>query len=252
MGRYPGAGRGGSGGRAATGEQLGQSLYAGGTSLPHFGQTQLNIDSSTDYDTSMDIVRRARKPQGRLAVLCGAFNPPTRAHLALAEAAAPSTGEVFFVLPRRLPHKDFSGAAFDQRLEMLLAAASRDPRFSVGVSESGLLWEIAREFRADCGAEDIAFLLGRDAAERILSWHDPKLPPIEEQLRDFRLMVAARGGAFTPPAELASRIQPLVIPAEFDSQSATEVRRRAAAGEPWEALVPEPVVDIARRVYAAR
>lgn len=231
---------------------MGQSLYAGGTSLPHFGQTQLNIDFYTHYDTSMDIVRRAKQPQSRIAVLCGAFNPPTRAHLALAEAAAPRTGEVLWVLPRRFPHKDFSGATFEDRLDMLLAVAQRDPRFGVGVSDGGLLWEIARECRADCGVRDVAFVLGRDAAERVLSWRDPALPPIEEQLRDFELMVAARGGAFAAPAGLASRIEPLPIAREFESQSATEVRRRAAAGEPWEALVPEPVVEIARRIYALR
>jgi nicotinate-nucleotide adenylyltransferase len=200
----------------------------------------------------MDIVRRAAEPRSRVAVLCGAFNPPTRAHLALAEAAAPRAGEVLFVLPRRLPHKDFSGASFADRLEMLVAATEGDPRFGVGVSDGGLLWEIARECRADCGVRDVSFVLGRDAAERVLGWRDPRLPPIEEQLREFELMVAARGGEFAAPEHLAGRIQRLAIPGEFDAQSATEVRRRAAAGESWETLVPEPVVEMVRRVYAAR
>jgi nicotinate (nicotinamide) nucleotide adenylyltransferase len=200
----------------------------------------------------MDIVRRSLEPGSGLAVLCGAFNPPTRAHLALAEAAVPATGEVLFVLPRRLPHKDFSGASFDRRVEMLVAATERDPRFGVALSDGGLLWEIARECRADCGVQDVAFVLGRDAAERILTWQDPALPPIEEQLREFRLLVAARNGGFSPPPELAARIQPIAIGEEFDSQSATEVRRRAAAGEDWESLVPEPIVPMVRRAYGER
>lgn len=200
----------------------------------------------------MDIVRRAAEPRSGVAVLCGAFNPPTCAHLALAEAAASRMGEVLFVLPRRLPHKDFSGASFDDRLEMLLAATEREARFSVGVSDGGLLWEIARECRADCEFEDVAFVLGRDAAERILNWRDTKLPPIEEQLREFRLLVAARNGSFAAPPNLAARIQPLAIPGEFDSQSATEVRRRAAAGESWEILVPKPIVPHVWRVYGNR
>jgi nicotinic acid mononucleotide adenylyltransferase len=200
----------------------------------------------------MDIVRRAAEPRDRVAVLCGAFNPPTRAHLALAEAAVARTGELLFVLPRRLPHKDFSGASFGERLEMLLAATEPDPRFGVAISEGGLLWEIARECRTDCGVEEVSFVCGRDAAERILSWQDDTLPPIEEQLRDFRLLVASRGGAFSTPSNLSLRIDSLALAGEYDSQSATEVRRRAAAGEPWEILVPEAIVPMVRRVYAAR
>jgi nicotinic acid mononucleotide adenylyltransferase len=200
----------------------------------------------------MDVLRRAEKPQKRVAVLCGAFNPPTRAHLALAGAAAPSTGEVLFVLPRRLPHKEFSGATFEERLAMLLVATQHDRRFGVAISEGGLLWEIARECRADCGAEEVSFVCGRDAAERILTWNDVTLPPIEEQMRDFQLMVASRGGSFNPPPSLSTRILTLPLAAEFDAQSATEVRRRAASGEAWEILVPDAIVPLVRKVYAPR
>src|ERR1039458_7945743 len=66
----------------------------------------------------------------RLGVLPGTFNPVTVAHLALAEAALTIVDEVVFVLPRQFPHKTYSGAAFEQRAELLEMALEGEPRFS--------------------------------------------------------------------------------------------------------------------------
>src|SRR5437879_13843505 len=64
----------------------------------------------------------------RLGILSGTFNPPTRAHLALAEAAlaALELAEVLFVLPEVLPHKDQLEASLEAREEMLLLAIARN------------------------------------------------------------------------------------------------------------------------------
>ena len=198
----------------------------------------------------MDILRRGEGESSTLGVLSGAFNPPTRAHLALASAALPWTGSVLFVLPRQMPHKAFDGATFDERLEMLLAATRGVKRFGVAVSEGGLLWEIARECRADYGADDVRFLCGRDAAERIIGWkYGVGQPSIEEQLREFRLLVAARQGEFAPPEHLGEAVKALPIDAGFDLQSATEVRQLAASNGLWEPMVPEAIVGMVRRIY---
>src|SRR2546425_11357041 len=76
----------------------------------------------------------------RLGVLSGTFNPPTRAHLALAEAAlaALELAEVLFVLPEVLPHKDQLEASLEAREEMLLLAIARNTKFSAGVTSPGL------------------------------------------------------------------------------------------------------------------
>src|SRR3989442_2932776 len=75
----------------------------------------------------------------RLGVLSGTFNPPTRAHLALAEAAlaALELAEVLFVLPEVLPHKDQLEASLEAREEMLLLAIARNPKFSAEVTSHG-------------------------------------------------------------------------------------------------------------------
>ena len=54
-----------------------------------------------------------------LGILAGSFNPPTIAHLELAQAASQQVDTLIFVVPRAFPHKDYSGATLEQRIEML-------------------------------------------------------------------------------------------------------------------------------------
>jgi nicotinate-nucleotide adenylyltransferase len=180
----------------------------------------------------------------RIAILAGAFNPLTRAHIALAEAASRVADEVVWVVPRVYPHKKLEGVRLDQRLEML----SRTP-YRVETTEGGLFIEIAREMRAQEPESEIFFVCGRDAAERILGWDygDPGFA--ERMLEEFGLLVAARLGDFSIPDLFLHRVIPLRLKGSFDEVSSTEVRRRVAAGEPWEHLVPEEIVDLVREVY---
>jgi hypothetical protein len=119
----------------------------------------------------MEFFQRAAGVPARLGILPGAFNPVTTAHLALAEAGLGWVDEVLFVLPRELPHKEFTGATFAQRIEMLRPALAGKPAFSLASSEGGLFVDIAAECRREYGAGvRLAFLCGRDAAERIATW----------------------------------------------------------------------------------
>jgi len=185
----------------------------------------------------------------RLGIIPGTFNPPTVAHLALARAALAHVDEVIFVLPRVLPHKEFDDASFEQRMEMLHAATAGEPRFRVLPSRGGLFIEIARECRALQPDAQLLILCGRDAAERIVNWDYGEPGAFARMLDEFELLVAARHGQYDPPPEFRSRIHPLPMPA-CDGVSATEVRRRIAASEPWEHLVPTAVAALAREIYA--
>ncbi len=198
----------------------------------------------------MDFLRRAESKPARLGVLPGTFNPVTVAHLALAQAALSEVDEVVFVLPQLLPHKDYSGASFQDRLEILWEATKEEPRWSVATSRGGLFLDIAMECREAYGPDiDLAFLCGRDAAERIAGWDYGRPNAFPEMLRQFGLLVAAREGVYEPPPEVGHSIRPLDIGCDFDPVSATEVRRRIAAGQPWEHLVPPAVHPRVRRVY---
>ena len=185
----------------------------------------------------------------KLGVLAGAFNPVTRAHLALAEAALAHVDEVVCVTPRVFPHKEFHGATLDHRLEMLRRASDR---YRVEVTEGGLFIDIARELTRGlihAQPDEIYFICGRDAAERILTWDYGESGAIDRMLEEFHLLVAGRQGAFDPPESLLHRIHSLDVADDLDHVSSTEVRRRIAQGEPWEHLVPEPIVELVQAIY---
>src|SRR5579864_2799882 len=181
----------------------------------------------------------------KLAILPGAFNPPTRAHLGVAEAALAIVDEVLFALPRAFPHKEYTGSEFETRLGWLRAALAGHPRFSLAVTEGGLFIEIAREARVAYGAGAELFLLcGRDAAERIAGWDYGEEDSIEKQLETFGLLVASRGGVYEAPPQIRDRVRSIALPPELDEVSSSELRRRIRAGEPWRELAPEAIVHL--------
>ena len=198
----------------------------------------------------MDFFRRATAEPRRLAVLPGTFNPPTRAHLALARAALASADEVLFVLPRVFPHKVYAGASFEDRVRMLAAAIEDEPRFSIASSEGGLFIEIARQCREAYGPDvEVLIVCGRDAAERAVNWDYGPHGSFRDQLSEYGLLVAPREGSYQPPAEFEDRIQELAAVEGCDEVSATDVRERIRRGEPWEHLVPLPIVEMVREIY---
>ena len=193
----------------------------------------------------MEFHIRANEAPAKLAILPGAFNPPTRAHLAMAESALAVVDEVLFVLPRIFPHKDYSGAGFDTRVELLRAALAGNPRFSLASSDRGLFIEMARAARVDYGAAtELSILCGRDAAERIVTWDYGRGDSIEKQIEEYELLVASRGGTYSPPPPIRNRVRSITLPAGLEEISSTEVRRRIGAGEQWRHLVPAPVAPL--------
>ena len=185
-----------------------------------------------------------------LGILPAAFNPPTRAHFALARAALGTVDEVLFVLPRQFPHKPYEGATFDQRVEMLLAATSQEPHFSIAASDRGLFVEIAGECRESYGAGvRLLFICGRDAAERIVNWDYGEPDAFQKMMAQFELLVAPRGGHYEPPAEIRDRVCILEVDDEIGFISASEVRARLRTGAPWEHFVPPEIVPLVRAIY---
>jgi nicotinate-nucleotide adenylyltransferase len=198
----------------------------------------------------LQFFRRAAGEPKALGILPAAFNPPTRAHLALARAALATADEVVFVLPRGFPHKSYEDATFEQRVRMLTAATSSEPRYSIATSERGLFIEIADACRDAYGAEvRLLFICGRDAAERIIAWDYGEPDAFRRMLQRFELLVAARHGEYEPPVEIRDRVHALEVPAEIGPISATEVREHLRQGAPWEHLVPKEIVPLVREIY---
>ena len=186
----------------------------------------------------------------RLGILPGSFNPPTRAHLALAEAALAELDEVVLVLPRNFPHKSYDGADFAQRAEMLRTAVDQRPGLSAAISVGGLFVEIAQECRAAYGpGVQLVFVCGRDAAERIVNWEYGNPNVIKQMLETFRLLVACREGAYQPPPHLSRYIGTLQLSADLNAISASDVRRRIREGAAWQHLVPGAIGPLVEEIY---
>jgi nicotinate-nucleotide adenylyltransferase len=198
----------------------------------------------------MEFYLRTAGGPSRVGILPGSFNPVTVAHLALARAALSHVDEVVFVLPRVFPHKKYSGASFAERVELLRLALSGEEAFSIAAADRGLFVEIAAECRAAYGeGVRLTFLCGRDAAQRIAAWEYGRPGAFAEMLRQFDLLVAARGGEYEPPSEFWAAIRTLELTGEFDHVSATEVRERIARGQPWEHMLPAAVRRRVREIY---
>ena len=199
---------------------------------------------------------RAQGARLALGVLSGTFNPPTRAHLALAREAMAQLAldEVLFVLPEVPPHKPQLEASLEDRTEMLRRTVAGEARLSAGICSHGLFLDQHRAIAPHYPAGTrFLFLTGRDAAERILlhwPYEDPQ-KALEEMFARFEFAVAGRGGEFrvpagTPAARYAARIHSFRIPRECETLSATRVREAAARDEGIESYVAEDVADYIR------
>lgn len=200
----------------------------------------------------VEFIQPSRVTPARVGILAGSFNPPTLAHFELLRAGSAEVDHTVCVLPKVFPHKDYSGATLEQRLEMLRAgAAGLELSCAIATTEKGLFVEIAREFREHFGrSTELSLLCGADAAERILGWDYGRPGFVNEMLEEFDLLVAPRGSAYEPPPNLAHRIRPLAIMDGYHDISSTEVRERIRRGEPWEHLVPPAIVPMVRDIYS--
>lgn len=213
-----------------------------------------NIPNPNNDKPHLTLVTRASRglsgESGRLGVLGGAYNPITLAHLMLARTARDQArlDEVLFVLPKIPPHKPVVDANIDERLEMMRLGLAELPFATVGLCTHGLFLDIAAALQdVFYGNPEIFFIVGRDAAERILTWPyaDP-VAALEDMFKRFQLLVFRRQGDFILPAlpplqRYAHRIHALRLSEDLDQVSSTAVRERVAAGRPLQGLVPEAV-----------
>jgi nicotinic acid mononucleotide adenylyltransferase len=171
--------------------------------------------------------------------------------MALARAALSEVEEVLFVLPRAFPHKAYEQVGLEDRLRMVELAIAGEARFQAAVTDGGLFIDIAREVRSHYGGSaSVVILCGRDAAERIIHWDYGAPGAFAAMLEEFELLVAARHGGYDPPAEYRSRIRTLELDQNWDHVSATEVRRRIAAGQDWAHMVPATIVEMVGNFYS--
>jgi nicotinate-nucleotide adenylyltransferase len=187
----------------------------------------------------------------RVAVLGGTFDPVHVAHLALATGARDAIGAAeAWLVPARTPAlRDEPVAPGHLRQAMLEAAVRATPGVRVvdielrrpGVSYT--LDTLESLLASQPGVEPW-WIVGADAARHIHQWHRS-----EDLLAILHLAVVQRAGSprFDEAEARSLGLDPQrtrVLGLTPPAVSASEVRRRVAAGEPIAGLVPGAVADI--------
>lgn len=201
-------------------------------------------------------------PRPRVGVLGGTFDPIHNGHLVAARAAQQTLqlDTVRFIPSARPPHRhEPPRASGYDRLAMVRLAIDRAAGWEASDLEmrrdgpSYTSDTLASLHREGLSPLQIFFITGADAFAEIATWH--RYP---EVLDAAHFVVVTRPGisldllrARTGPAaerlasarEVAHAATPCVVLVEADTPevSSTEIRRRAAAGESLETLVPPAV-----------
>ena len=190
---------------------------------------------------------------GRVGLLPGTYNPPTRAHLALAETAQRrfNLDQIVQVVPHSLPHKQIARPTVEDRLEWIAELARMRRGWAACMCQGGLVVDIVDAWRQEVGDTCELFVIaGRDAAERYASWDYGDREPFGDQLERFTLLVGSRGGAYRVAPEHTGRILPFEIAPAHDATSSLMVRSAIARGADWRHLVPVEVQDQVAAAYA--
>lgn len=139
----------------------------------------------------------------RIVVMGGSFNPPTRAHLQLMEAAieAVDACQGIFVptahdyVAKKMKRQKCPQDTLSEsiRLAMLESFCKRDRRMSVSrirmlKAECGYDYEMLEEIQAEFPNAEVFFVTGSDKLYVLSRWHR-----IDEFLGKFRILVAKRG-----------------------------------------------------------
>jgi nicotinic acid mononucleotide adenylyltransferase len=190
-------------------------------------------------------LRRARA----VCLIPGSFNPPTVAHLALADRALSDGYDgVHLVYAVRTVGKRSNGLLPEDRL-MLSRAATPD-RVGVLVSSAGLLADIAIAATAELDPTELALMVGGDKLEQLFEdrWYDDRDATLDRLFASARVIVAPRRDDAERVAQLirahprwAPRIEICHLHPSVAEISSTRVRQVLRAGGDPSGLVPEPV-----------
>ena len=190
----------------------------------------------------------------------GTFDPVHNGHIAIALGARDALGTTIWMMPAAdPPHRAAPGAGAEDRAAMLdLAiqghAGLRVDRRELARDTPSYTIDTLRELRAKHGDQaPLAFLIGADSLHGLATWKEPEaliagahwvvaerpgsaldehLPPEAARLVGARWTLDPAALRNSPGGKVLRLRQPL------HEASATQIRRRIAAGETWHHLLP--------------
>ena len=198
------------------------------------------------------VALRAAPTFGSMALLPGSFNPPTAAHLLLAERARrEGFGCVLFVLPRRTIDKEQNGLIPEDRLLALRFVAQR-AGMGVAVCSAGLYADMADAASLLFPGTEVAFLVGSDKVAAIFDgkYYADRDDALDALFARARLIVAPRTDDGERAREVlerpenrawAHRVSILPLHPAVSDLSSTRVRGMLQAGADPTGLVPSAV-----------
>lgn len=174
----------------------------------------------------------------RKALFGGSFNPPHRAHRALAEAALDQLQlDELIAMPAGRPWQKASAelAPAEHREAMLRLQLAGLPRCTVSrweIEQRGASYSVDTLAALQRPGEQWFLVIGQDQYAHLASWHR-----VAELLQRCTLAVAARAGdaVAADPLLPPHRCQRLDLPA--DTVSASQVRERLTRGDDVTPLV---------------
>jgi nicotinate-nucleotide adenylyltransferase len=183
----------------------------------------------------------------RKLCLGGSFNPVHLGHLIPSRFVADAAGFERVVLvpgavpPHKMRQPDMATA--EHRLAMCRLAAESMPGFDVSDLEmrregASFTIDTARELKRQ-GWDRVSWLIGADQVPQLRTWREP-----EALLGEVDFVIMARPGWSLDWQGLPQELQSLrsrVVEAPLLDISSTDIRRRVAAGEPIDHLVPASV-----------
>lgn len=181
-------------------------------------------------------------------VFGGSFDPVHNGHLSIAAQARDLTGadEVWFVPSAVAPMRDDLAAPPEQRLALLRVAVDEVPNTQVcdlAVRMGGVSYtaETMEALRREYPTDDLAVLVGADAARTIPAWHRAA-----DLLAREHFVVVNRTGPSPLDADELHRLgfapsTTTLLTVDSPNISASEVRERRAGGQSLAGLVPDAV-----------
>lgn len=195
----------------------------------------------------------------------GTFDPVHHGHLAVARHARDQLDAPIRLMPAPdPPHRALPGASASQRARMLELAVAGEPGLLVDRREfdrdtRSYSIDTLREVRAELGPDaPVALLIGADSLLELPTWKDWQalftLAHFVVAERPGRSIDARLPGALatflegrwtdaTADLDCAPAGRVLRLNQPLQPESATDIRRRIASGQPWRELVPAPVAE---------